>query len=124
MKTKTILELLTLSASLYHFAKDTELLEKISNMSEKGKEGINELVSHPILDENGNEMEFIDKIIFKTAELKKEVEEKIEQLVLEFYQKVNIAHTDQITALISQLEKSNRAIALLEARLNKLEAQQ
>ena len=123
MKTKTILELLTLSASLYHFAKDTELLEKISAMSEKGKEGINELVSNPILDENGNEMEFIDKIIFKTTELKKEVEEKIEQLVIEFYQKVNIAHTDQITALISQLEKSNKDIALLEARLNKLEAQ-
>jgi len=121
MKTKTILELLTLSAGIYHFAKDTQLLERISNLSEKGKAGVNELVSESMLDENGNEMEFVDRIIFKTSELKDEFEAKIEELVVSFYKKVNIAHADKITALNAQITQSNKDIALLEARLNKLE---
>ena len=124
MKTKTILELLTLSAGIYHFAKDTQLLERISTLSEKGKAGMNELVSEPMLDEDGNEMEFIDKIIFKTTELKGEFEDKIEELVVAFYKKVNIAHADQIKALTEHLEQSNKDVALLEARLNKLETKQ
>ena len=37
MKTKTILELLTLSSSIYYLAKDTKFLDKISEFSEKGK---------------------------------------------------------------------------------------
>ena len=124
MKTKTILELLTLSAGIYHFAKDTQLLERISTLSEKGKAGMNELISEPMLDENGNEMEFIDKIIFKTTELKEEFEEKVEELVVAFYKKVNIAHADQIKALAEQLAKNDKDMALLEARLNKLETKQ
>lgn len=124
MRTKTILELLTISAGIYHFAKDTQLLERISTLSEKGKEGLNEFMSESVVDEEGNEMEFVDKIIFKTAQLKKEFEEKVEELVAVFYKKINIAHADQIKALTAQLEQSNKEIALLEARLNKLETKQ
>jgi polyhydroxyalkanoate synthesis regulator phasin len=124
MRTKTILELLTISAGIYHFAKDTQLLERISTLSEKGKDGLNELVSETMTDEDGNEMEFVDKVIFKTAQLKKEFEEKVEELVTVFYEKVNIAHTDQVKALTAQLEQSSKDIALLEARLNKLETKQ
>lgn len=124
MKTKTILELLTISAGIYHFAKDTQLLERISTLSDKGKDGLNELVSETMLNEEGNEMEFVDKVLFKTAQLKKEFEEKVEELVVTFYEKVNIAHTDQIKALTTQLEQSNKDIALLEARMNKLETKQ
>lgn len=122
MRTKTILELLTLSSSIYFFAKDTELMNRIKELSEKGKASINKVVSEPQLDENGNELEFIDKIILKTNQLKEELDEKIEELVVEFYKKVNIAHLDEIKALNEKVEKSDMAIALLEARLNKLEA--
>ena len=85
---------------------------------------MNELVSEQMLDEDGNEMEFIDKIIFKTAELKDEFEAKVEELVVALYKKVNIAHADQIKALAEQLKQSNKDVALLEARLNKLESKQ
>ena len=54
MKTKTILELLTLSSSIYVMAKDTELLEKINEYSKKGKDEINKILSESQLDENGN----------------------------------------------------------------------
>ena len=48
--------------------------------------------------------------------------EKIEELVVKFYKKINVAHLDEIKALNEKLEKLDATVALLEARLNKLEA--
>lgn len=123
MKTKTILELLTLSSSLYVLARDTQLLEKISEYSEKGKDNLNKMMSEPQLDENGNELEFLDKIILKAQQLKEELNEKIEAQVAKFYKKINVAHLDEIKALNEKIEKLDMTVALLEARLNKLETQ-
>ena len=122
MKTKTILELLTLSSSLYYMARDSQFLDKISEFSEKGKDNINKIVSESQLDENGNELEFVDKIILKTHELKEELNEKIEEMVVKFYKKINVAHLDEIKALNEKIENLDATVALLEARLNKLEA--
>ena len=122
MKTKTLLELLTLSSSLYFLVKDANLLERFNELSEKGKDDLNKVASEVQLDDDGNELEFVDKIIFKTSQLKDELEEKVEELVVKFYKKVNIAHLDEITALHEKLEKSDKKIALLEARLNHLES--
>lgn len=121
MKTKTLLEWLTLSSSIYILARDTHFLDKINEFSEKSKENINKAMSEPHLDENGNELEFMDKIILKTHELKEELDEKIEELVAKFYKKINVAHLDEIKALNEKIEKLDRAVALLEARLNQLE---
>lgn len=122
MKTKTLLELITLTSSLYVFIKDSHLIDRFNEISAKGKEGINKMASESQLDADGNEMEFMDKIIHKTGQLKEEIEEKIAELVAEFYKKVNIAHLDEIEALKEKLEKSDELIALLEARVNHLEA--
>ena len=122
MKTKTILELLTLSSSLYYIAKDTHFIDKLTELSEKGKDNINKIVSESQLDDNGEELEFVDKIILKTHELKEELNEKVEELVVKFYKKINVAHLDEIKALNEKLEKLDATVALLEARLNKLEA--
>ena len=122
MKTKTILELLTLSSSIYYLARDTQFLNKISEFSEKGKDNLNKAMSESQLDENGNELEFADKIILKTHELKEELNEKIEELVVKFYRKINVAHLDEIKALNEKLEKLDSNVALLEAKLNKIEA--
>jgi polyhydroxyalkanoate synthesis regulator phasin len=122
MKTKTILELLTLSSSLYYIARDTHLLDKINELSENSKNNINKVMGESQLDENGNELEFIDKIISKSHELKEELNEKIEELVAKFYKKINVAHLDEIKALNIKHEKLEAKVALLEARLNKLES--
>jgi len=122
MKTKTILELITLTSSIYVLAKDTELLEKINEYSKKGKDEINKILSESQLDENGNELDFTDKLILKAHELKEELNEKIEEQVVKFYKKVSIAHLDEIKAIHEKLDKANATIALLEARLNKLES--
>ncbi|UKM63872.1 hypothetical protein GSB9_00418 [Flavobacteriaceae bacterium GSB9] len=122
MKTKTIIELLTLSSSIYVLARDTKFLEKLNDFSEKGMENINKAMAETQLDENGNELEFIDKVLLKTHELKVELDQKIEELVAKFYKKINIAHLDEIKALNEKIEKLDKTVALLEARLNKLEA--
>jgi polyhydroxyalkanoate synthesis regulator phasin len=122
MKTKTILELLTLSSSLYYIARDTHFLEKINEFSEKGTDSINRIVSESQLDENGNELEFVEKIILKTHELKQELDDKIEEMIVKFYKKINIAHLDEIKALNEKLEKLDATVALLEARINKMES--
>jgi hypothetical protein len=121
MKTKTLLELVMLSSSIYHLAKDAEVLERINQMSEKGKDNINKVASETILDDDGQPLELMDKIIYKTSQLKDEFEEKIEELVIKFYKKINVAHIDDIQALNEKLEKADMAIALLEARINKLD---
>lgn len=121
MKTKTVVELVMLSSAIYRLAKDSELLERIQEMSEKGKENINKAASETILDEDGNPMELMDKLLYKTSQLKDEFEQKIEELVVKFYKKINVAHLDDIRALNEKVEKADRAIALLEARLNKME---
>ena len=121
MKTKTLLELVMLSSSIYHLAKDAEVLERINQMSEKGKDNINKVASETILDDDGQPLELMDKIIYKTSQLKEEFEEKIEELVVKFYKKINVAHLDDIKALEEKVENADRAIALLEARLNKLD---
>ena len=122
MKTKTILELLTLSSSIYFLARDTHFLDKINDLSEKGKENLNNIMSESHLDENGNELEFADKIILKTHELKEELNDEIEELIVKFYKKINVAHLDEIKALNEKLEKMDATVALLEARLNRIEA--
>ena len=119
MKTKTIIELLTLSSSLYMLSKDTEMMEKLKEMVEKGKDRVNKAMATPQTDEEGNELEFLDKLIIKAAEAKAELEERIEKAVAEFYHKANIAHTDEIRALNERLAEAEKTIALLEAKVNK-----
>ncbi|WP_242093526.1 hypothetical protein [Aestuariivivens sediminicola] len=122
MKTKTILELLTLSSSIYVLARDTKFLDRINELSEKGKNNINKSMAESMLDENGNELEFMDKIILKVNDLKEELNDKIEELIAKFYKKMNITHLDEIKALNEKIEKLDQTVALLEARLNKIEA--
>ena len=122
MKTRTLIELLALSSSLYHFAKEAELMDRIEKLTQEGKDEINKVASGAQVDEDGNELEFIDKIILKTNQVKDELETKIEEQIVKFYKKMNIAHLDEIKALNQKVEESDKAIALLEARLNHLDA--
>jgi polyhydroxyalkanoate synthesis regulator phasin len=124
MKAKTILELMALSSSFYAIAKDTELMDKLKEVSKKGKDKINKVVSEPVLDEDGNELEFVEKMIHKAGEAKEELEHKIEELVAKFYKKINIAHLDEVRGVNEKLDEANKSIALLEAGLKRLEAKQ
>jgi polyhydroxyalkanoate synthesis regulator phasin len=121
MKAKTLLELATLSSTLYTISKETHLMEKLAILSEQGKDKINNFMKESVIDENGNEIEFMEKLVLKAHQVKEELEEKIGEVVASFYEKVNIAHTDKLKAVEMRIEQLSKDLALAEARINHLE---
>lgn len=121
MKAKTFLELMTLSTNLYMLSQDEALMTKLKGYMEQGKNKIDEFVSEPVIDENGNELEFVDKLLKKAHEAREEMNTKVEEMVTALYNKMNIAHTDEIKGLELRIEELSRQLALAEARINHLE---
>ena len=122
MRTKTFLELMTLTSNLYVIAKDTNALEKIHAMSEKGKDAINNFVSEKVTDEDGNELEFVDKMLLKLHEAKEELENKIGEVVESTYAKMNITHTNRLQELEGKVEALSKELSLAKSKIKKLEA--
>lgn len=121
MRTKTFLELLTLSSNLYVIAKDTEALEKIHALSEKGKDAINNFVSEKVTDADGNELEFVQKMMVKMHQAKEELENKIGEVVESTYKKMNIAHTNELKSMSDKIDALTKELSLTQSRLAKLE---
>jgi polyhydroxyalkanoate synthesis regulator phasin len=124
MKAKTFLELASLSTALYTISKDAKLMEKLEALSETGKEKINHFMKDVVIDENGKEMEFLDRLALKAQETKDDLETKIGEMATAFYAKINVAHTDKILLLQSKLDQLQKDVSLVEARLNQLEKTQ
>ena len=121
MKAKTFLELVTLSSTLYTISKETHLMDKLSDLSEQGKEKLNAFMKEQQWDEDGKEMEFVDRLMHKANEAKEELELKIAEMVEGFYAKINVAHTNQIDELKREIDQLKKEVALAEARINHLE---
>lgn len=121
MKAKTFLELATLSTALYNISKETHLMEKLANFTEQGKDKINDFMKEKVVDENGVELEFMEKMALKAKEVKGDLEDKIGEMVATFYEKINVAHTDKISGLEAKLDQLSKDLALAEARINHLE---
>jgi polyhydroxyalkanoate synthesis regulator phasin len=119
MKAKTILELMTLSTNLYMIAKDEKLMGKIAEMSAKGKEKLDEFIEDF---EGDDEKKLSEKILEKAAQAKEELEQKIGEMVVKLYDKMNIAHTEQIKELSNRIEALKKELALAEARIVNLES--
>ena len=124
MKAKTFLELASSSTALYTISKDTKLMEKLESLSESGKEKINNFMKDVVVDENGKEMEFLDRLAQKAKETKEDLESKIGEMAATFYAKINVAHTDKIILLQSKLDQMQKDISLIEAKINQLEKTQ
>lgn len=121
MKAKTFIELAALSANLYAISRETHLLDKLKKMSEEGKDKINEFMSETMLDEEGNEVPFTDRLLSKAKEAREELESKIGEMIKAFYEKVNIVHTEKLNDLESKLEELTKNLALAEAKISQLE---
>jgi hypothetical protein len=124
MKAKTFLELASLSTALYTISKDAKLMEKLEALSETGKEKINHFMKDVVIDENGKEMEFLDRLALKAQETKDDLETKIGEMATAFYAKINVAHTDKILLLQNKLDQLQKDVSLVEARINQLEKNQ
>jgi polyhydroxyalkanoate synthesis regulator phasin len=124
MKAKTFLELASLSTALYTISKDAKLMEKLEALSDTGKEKINHFMKDVVIDENGKEMEFLDRLALKAQETKDDLETKIGEMATAFYAKINVAHTDKILLLQNKLDQLQKDVSLVEARINQLEKNQ
>lgn len=124
MKAKTFLELISLSTTIYTISKQTDLLEKIGDLTDQGKDKLNDFMKEKMVDEQGNEIEFVDKLVLKIQEAKKDLEDKIGEVVASFYEKINIVHTDQLKAMEERLDQLTKSLALAEARINHLESKE
>lgn len=121
MKTRTFIELLSLSSNLYMIANDEKTMQKIHDLSQRGKDAINNFVNEKITDSEGNELEFVDKMLHKMHDAKEELENKIEQVVHAMYEKMHIANLEQINNLESKVEALSKELSLANSRIEELE---
>lgn len=119
MKSKTLLELLTLSSNLYLIAKDKDLLTKLSDMAEKGKKKVDEVMEE--FSEDEDHEGFIEKLIFKAQQAKEELDKKMEEVAVTVYKKMNIAHTSDLTILNEKIDKLKNELELAKLRITNLE---
>jgi polyhydroxyalkanoate synthesis regulator phasin len=108
---------------LYLIAKDTNALEKIHEYSEKGKDSINNFVKEKITDSEGNELEFVDKMVVKLHEAKEELNNKIESVVETMYDKMRITHTNQLNELEEKIANLTKEVSLANEKIKALESQ-
>jgi polyhydroxyalkanoate synthesis regulator phasin len=118
MKAKTLVQLLSLSTSLYMISKDEQLMSKVGAAAKKGKEKLNDLYRD--LSEESEES-LTDKILQKAMEAKAELEKRIEETVITVYDKMKIAHTNEIKDLHLQLSALKKELTQLEVRIAQFE---
>ena len=121
MKTKSIVELAAISSTLYTLSKDKELREKLAQWAEKGKDKVNEFVKDKMVDEEGKELDFMEKIAVKMEESAKEMEDKISETVSSLYSKMNITHTNELAKIKERYDDMKKELSLTKSRLTKLE---
>lgn len=121
MKARTLVELAAISSTIYTISKDKELLDKLNQWAQKGKEKINSFVNERVVDEDGRELDFIEKLTHRIEESRKELEERISELVKSTYERLNITHIDQITVMKEQLSDLKKEVTLLRTKLNRTE---
>lgn len=119
MKARTLVELAAISSTLYTISKDKELIEKLNQWAGKGKEKINSFVKEKSYDEDGRELDFIEKLTTRLEESRKDMENRISELVKSSYDKMNVVHTDQLTELKGQLSELRKDLNLLKSRVSK-----
>lgn len=131
MRLKTIIELLTLSTSLYTISKDEKLMKNLESFFLNGKNSINDLLKEYSKNEYGeyddtiisddNENQLIHQFLLKAKVAKEELETKMEEVAEKIYAKMHITHTNETQELKTAIEKLKTELALAEARIVQLE---
>jgi hypothetical protein len=121
MKARTLVELAAISSTLYTISKDQELLDKLNQWADKGKEKINAFVKEKVVDEKGKEMDFLEKLASRIETSRHDMEERVGDLVKTSYERMRIAHSDEIEKLSHQLDTLKKELAIVHSKLNKQE---
>jgi polyhydroxyalkanoate synthesis regulator phasin len=121
MRAKSLIELLTLSTNLYMISKDEEFMQNLSELMKKGKQKAEDIIDEFSGGEEEGEDKLIQKFLVKAKKAKEELEKKIEEAAVRVYQKMHIAHADEVKKLAEEVDRLKRELALTEARIVNLE---
>lgn len=119
MKAKTLIELLTLSTNLFMISKDEKFMTAVSEMTEKAKEKAGNLIEEFSGEDEDN---LWQKISVKAAQAKEELDHKIEEMVIKTYEKMKIAHANDLKAMEVVISKLKTDLQTAEARISDLES--
>jgi polyhydroxyalkanoate synthesis regulator phasin len=97
------------------------LVELAAISAEKGKEKINAFVKEKSVDENGKEMDFLEKLASRIETSRHDMEERVGELVRSSYDRMHIVHKDEIEKISHQLETLKKELAIVHTKLNKQE---
>ena len=117
MKAKTLIELLSLTSSIYMISKDKEFFERLEELTQKGKNKINHLMDEFSEQGENGEEKLLEKIIHKARQAKEELEHKIEDTATKVYRKMHITHTDDLKNVLQRLEIMEKKLNLVEAQI-------
>jgi polyhydroxyalkanoate synthesis regulator phasin len=115
MKTKTLIELMTLGSSIYLLSQDKEKMEKLSNLVKDGKEKFDDFFT-PEDGAEYDEMTMFQKLAEKAKEVEKQLEKRLEEAAVVIYQKLHIAHVNDIEALQNQINELKEELAALKSQ--------
>ncbi|MFN4233744.1 MAG: hypothetical protein ACK4IK_02935 [Bacteroidia bacterium] len=113
MKTRTLLELLTLGSNLYIMSQDKELMEKLANMVKEGKQKLDDFI-HSEGAEEYDEATLLHKLAEKAKDVEQQFEKRLEEAAIKIYQKLHIAHINDIEALQKEISVLREELAQLK----------
>jgi len=112
MKTKNLLRVLSLSTNIYLIAQDKELMEKLTRMAKAGKEKYDEIFhSDDASEEDSDEETLMTQLAQVAGEVREKLNQEIEAIVHKTYEKLRIAHADDVAELREE-------IAALKAKID------
>jgi len=118
MKTRTLIELMTLGTNLYLVSQDKEMMEKLSNFVKDGKQKFEDFIQ-PEDGAEDDEMTMFQKLTEKAKEVEKQLEKRLEEAAVVIYQKLHIAHVNDIESLQNQINELKEELAALKSQPNK-----
>jgi hypothetical protein len=116
MRAKAIVDLLSLSVSLYMLSRDEEFLKSAAELAAKGKHKAEELCES-LTDEAG-EHALIAEIVQKAGRLKEKMAHKVDDAAKVVYEKMHVAHTNEIKKLSDEIETLRTELSLMRSHGN------
>lgn len=118
MRAKNIVDLLTLSLGLYKLSKDEEFLKEAMELTAEAKQRASDMLDTV---SGKNTEEIVAQLLEESGRLKAELLEKVHEVMLQVYNRIHIANTDELKKLTDELEKVKTELALAESRIVHLE---
>jgi len=98
-------------------SQDKEMMEKLSKMASDGKQKLDEFL-HTEEGVDYDEMSLFQKLTEKAKKVEEQLEQRLEEAAVKVYQKLHIAHVNDIEALQKEIDQLKEELATIKSRTN------